>query len=352
KPDMPFPELVAKAKNLLETSANPVIISWRGGRHPQWYRSIANFADTFAIPVINYAGEVVNYPASGNMAIDRFDLSRADLIMVIEDEVPWIPKDFDPSVPVIRIDSDPFFTNIPYYGIGVTLSVRAGVSDFLDVLRPNINREVLEDRRHRISEMHLKQLKDKSEEIRRLSKSARIHPRYLSDEIGKLKVTMITEYQIDPRYAMPEEFGSYFATPSAGYLGLSLGAGVGYSMATGKDVVIGTGDGAFIFGVPSAFGYIAHDQPVLCAIYDNGGWLASSLSVNDLFPDGMARKSGRYPGADLKRYSIGKVIESFGGSYMMIEDPGEVRDALREGLKIIREERRPAVIQFVVEASR
>ncbi|MEM3676426.1 MAG: thiamine pyrophosphate-dependent enzyme [Thermoplasmataceae archaeon] len=345
-------ETIGRITGMLESSSNPMIVTWRSGRHLEWYNALTAFANRYGIPVINYAGEFVNYPADGPMALDHLDLRDADLILVLEDDVPWIPSRFKPGCDVIRVDADPDFLNIPYYGIDATLKIRADIADFLDRINPNISREKVEDRRSRLSEMHASELKSKREEIMRLSRSSKIHPRYLSYEIGRLGAVMFTEYQIDPRYAMPLSFGSYFSTPSAGYLGIAMGSALGYRIATGKDVVAGVGDGAFYFGVPSAFGYAAKDNPILCAIYDNGGWLASAIAVDDVFPEGVAKKTGTYPGASLKRYPIGKIIETFGGSYRLIEDPSDVGEALHDGMGIIRDEGRPVVLQFIVERER
>ncbi|TRM75729.1 thiamine pyrophosphate-requiring protein, partial [Sulfolobus sp. E5] len=131
-----------------------------------------------------------------------------------------------------------------------------------------------------------------------------------------------------------------------------LGAAVGYKMATNKDVIVTTGDGSFIFGVPEAFYYIGYRYPVMVVIYDNAGWLASAEAVNEVFPEGLARIKKYYPGADFSRFEIGKTVEAFHGYYELVEEPSEIKPALLRGLDKLRRENKIVVIQVIVDKVR
>gem|GEM_PF-7044247 len=41
---------------------------------------------------INYVGETLSYPSKSPTAIDSYDIEKADLLIVIENDVPWIPR--------------------------------------------------------------------------------------------------------------------------------------------------------------------------------------------------------------------------------------------------------------------
>lgn len=343
-------EKLTKAREMLEKADRPVIITWRAGRRRSWFDALRNFADRHNIPVLNYAGEVLNYPSNGNMALDRFDLKSADLLLVVEAEVPYFPKRIDLDVPVIKVDVEPSYSYIPYYGFRCDLCIQSTPDNFFNSIsiRPKDGSEV--------KELKAKQIEEKSAEVKRLMDRRPIHPKYLSYEVGKIassyNLTIFNEYQFNPRYAELNEFGSYYSDLSIGYLGFALGASVGYRIATGRDVIVTTGDGSFIFGVPEAFYYIAHKYPVMVVIYDNGGWLASAEAVDEVFPEGLAKVKRYYPGAEFSRFEIGKTVEAFHGYYELVEDPHEVEPALIRGLEKVRKENKIAVIQVIVDKVR
>lgn len=343
----PSQEKLRKAKEMIEEAERPIIITWRAGRRREWFESLIRFADKYNIPVVNYVGEVLNYPSNGKMALDYYDLRKADLLIVAEAEVPYFPKKVDIDVPIIKVDVEPSYSYIPYYGFRCDVCIQSTPSNFFDYLelKPKDEEEIMKLRE--------KQVKDKERFLESVKDKKPIHPKYLSYEIGRLdNVTIFNEYQFNPRYANLNDYGSYFADLSIGYLGFTLGGGVGYKIATSKDIVIATGDGSFIFGVPEAFYYIANRYPVMVVIYDNGGWLASAEAVDEVFPEGLAKVKRYYPGAEFERFDIGKTVEAFGGYFELVEEPQDVRPALKKGLEKIRKEGKIAVIQVIVDKVR
>ena len=338
-------EDLEKAKKMIEESERPVIITWRAGRKREWFDSLKRFADSSGIPVLNYVGEVVNY--EGDLGLDYVDLSSVDLAIVVEAEVPYIPKKVEFKGKIIKVDVDPSYSYIPFYGFPCDLCVQSSVSEFFDQLSVKRKEEWYE----KVREMRMKQEERKKEEIERLSKKRTIHPRYLSYVIGKVinkEDVILNEYPFNPKYANLH-FGQYFADPSFGHLGWALGASFGISL-TGRKVVATVGDGAFIFGVPEAFYYAVatYGGNVTVIIYDNGGWLASAEAVEEVFPEGLAKAKQYFPGADFKRYNIGETVKTFGGYYRLVEDVSEVEDAVKEAYSI----KGLAVLQVIVERER
>ncbi|AWR96853.1 thiamine pyrophosphate-requiring protein [Acidianus sulfidivorans JP7] len=319
---------IEKAKEMILKASNPIILTWRSGRKEIWFNSLKNFADMAEIPVLNYVGERVNYPSSGKMAVDSYDLRLADLIIEVETEVPWIPKFQDVDAKVIRVDVEPSYSYIPYYDFECDLCIQSAVDDFFNRLK--IKRKAEKDLLEEIE----KQREEKIRRIEKLSNLKEIHPDYLSFEIGKLKWTVFNEYNLNQKYGGFDEYNSYFGDPAFGHLGWALGASVGYKMATGKDVVAVVGDGSFIFGVPTAFYYISKKYPVLTVIFDNKSWYAVEKAVNEVYPK---EKIKDYPGADLDIEDLPRTIESIGGFYYYIERPDEVEEALRKGKEKVKQ---------------
>ncbi|BAB67519.1 thiamine pyrophosphate-requiring protein [Sulfurisphaera tokodaii] len=344
EPGMKREDLV-KAKKMIEESERPIIITWRGGRRKEWFDSIKTFADKVGIPVLNYIGEVVNY--SGEMGLDRIDLSTVDLAIVVEAEVPYIPKKTKFDGKIIKVDVDPSYSYIPFYGFPCDLCIQSTVSEFFDQLDVKEKKEWKE----KVKELRLQQEKKKEEEIEQLRKRRSIHPRYLSYVIGKVigkDDVILNEYPFNPRYTKLD-FGQYFADPSFGHLGWALGASFGVSL-TNRKVIATVGDGAFIFGVPEAFYYAisTYGGNVTVIIYDNGGWLASAEAVEEVFPEGLAKAKQYFPGADFKRYNIGETAKVFGGYYRLVEDVNEVEESVREAYNF----RGISVLQVIVDRVR
>jgi acetolactate synthase-1/2/3 large subunit len=83
------------------------------------------------------------------------------------------------------------------------------------------------------------------------------------------------------------------AGPAAPGLGFALGGSLGVKLARpGQRVIAITGDGAFLFGVPTSALMMAAQwgTPFLTVILNNGGYRASRLPVYNLFPDGISVK--------------------------------------------------------------
>ncbi|BFH72811.1 thiamine pyrophosphate-requiring protein [Sulfurisphaera javensis] len=338
-------EDLEKAKKMINESERPLIVTWRGGRRREWFDSIKALVDKVGIPIINYVGEVVNY--EGEMGLDMIDFSTIDLLIVIESEVPYIPKKVKYEGKILKIDVDPSYSYIPYYGFSCDLCIQSIPSEVLSQL--NVNPK--DDWKEKVKEMYFQQEKRKEEEIKRLKGKRTIHPRYLSYVIGKViskEDVILNEYPFNPRYAKLS-FGQYFADPSFGHLGWALGSSFGFSLS-GRKVIATVGDGAFIFGVPEAFYYAisTYGGNVTVVIYDNGGWLASAEAVEEVFPEGLAKAKQYFPGADFKRYNIGETVKAFGGYYRLVESTDELEDAVREAYN----QKGIAVLQVIVERER
>ena len=89
--------------------------------------------------------------------------------------------------------------------------------------------------------------------------------------------------------------------PGGPGLGWALGGALGVKLARpDRRVITVTGDGSFLFGVPTSALMMAAEwgTPFLAVILNNKGYRASRLPVYGLFPDGasaQAQDRGRHP---------------------------------------------------------
>src|SRR5262249_5281719 len=86
---------------------------------------------------------------------------------------------------------------------------------------------------------------------------------------------VVNEYPLDLRHAPPSGPGTCFGSPHSGGLGWALGAALGAKLgAPDKTVIATVGDGAYIFGAPTAAHLASqlHKLPFLTVIFNNAAW--------------------------------------------------------------------------------
>jgi len=145
--------------------------------------------------------------------------------------------------------------------------------------------------------------------------------------------------------------GSYFNGPASSSLGWGLGAALGVKLAApDKTVICCVGDGAYIFGAPTAAHFVsrASDIPVLFVIFNNRAWNAVKRAVGGFAPDGLGgedrldaderprarpRLRAGLPGLRRPRRACG--------------GPGRAAGALARALRVVREEKRQALLNVI-----
>jgi len=126
-------------------------------------------------------------------------------------------------------------------------------------------------------------------------------------------------------------------------LGIKLGA-------PEKTVIATVGDGAYIFGAPTAAHFVARaqDLPVLFVVFNNRAWNAVKRSVRSHAPQGWAARTGLMPLSDLDPapdYEL--VCQANGGYGERVEDPAALPGALERALRAVRQERRQALLNVI-----
>ena len=150
------------------------------------------------------------------------------------------------------------------------------------------------------------------------------------------------------------ESGRYFGNASAGGLGWGLGAALGAKLAAPDKTVICTlGDGSYMFGNPTAGHYVSEAMklPVLFIIANNARWAAVHRSTLSTYPKGFASPTAKPPFATLEpspRFE--HVIQASGGHGERVTEPKELMPALERALKIVKEEKRQALLNICIEA--
>jgi acetolactate synthase-1/2/3 large subunit len=272
--------------------------------------------------------------------------------------VPWFPQQAGPreEARVIQIGVDPLFSRYPIRGFAADLAILGEPAAALGGLALELERlEWREDRLRTRFEYWQQRHEAQRAEWRRAAEVAAsespITLEWLSRCVGEVideETIVVNEYDL-----LPEQLGltrpdSYFGPPRASGLGWGLGAALGVKLAAPERTVIcGVGDGAYIFGAPTAAHWVAHayELPVLFVVANNQAWGAVKQAAVNLHPDGWAVGQDNFPLTYLEPSpEYAKIVEAHGGYGERVEDPAELRSALQRALRVMREEGRQALL--------
>jgi acetolactate synthase-1/2/3 large subunit len=351
---------VAETAKLLGKAKLPLLITANGGRTVESSRALAQFVETFAIPTIHYRPRHLALSTEHPMHCGwdpHALLKEADLVLVVDCDVPWIPKEGAPrpDAKVVHIGPDPLFARYPLRGFRADLSLTGMTAPTLAALAARTKKDLVETRRKKVEEI--------SSQTRKKARGgadpmpAAITGKWLSACINKVlgdDSLLINEYPIVLEEMTIREPGRYFGNTAAGGLGWGMGAALGAKLASpDKTVVCALGDGSYMFGNPSAAHYVSEAMrlPVLFIIANNARWAAVHRSTLSTYPKGFASTAPKPPFATLEpspRFE--HVVQASGGHGERVTNPGDLLPALERALDVVKREKRQAVLNVCIEA--
>jgi acetolactate synthase-1/2/3 large subunit len=291
---------------------------------------------------------------------------KADVVLVLEAPVPWIPRAVTPrrDAKIIHIASDPLESKYPFREFETDLLITGEASATLPVLRAGL-RAAVKAKRNGIEARRktLATARDEMEAKRRkfldMARDATpIHPAYIASCLNELKAEnaiIINELGLPVNQLHLTQPRSYFGGQLAGGLGFGLGAALGAKLAApNREVIAIVGDGSYMFGNPLPFHYVGRSENLatLTIISNNQTWFAVKRATLDVYPEGRAAKSNVMPLTELKPSpDYEKVIETCGGQGEKVEKPSDLMPALRRGLDAVRAGT-PALLNVVTQPGR
>jgi acetolactate synthase-1/2/3 large subunit len=360
------PAALEEAAKILSAAQRPLLITANGGRTLESSRAIEQLAQALAVPVVHYRPRHLALSTEHPMHCGwdpHALLKEADVVLVVDCDVPWIPKEGKPKAQakVIHIGPDPLFARYPLRGFRTDLALTGAVAPTLQTL-------------WRMAQTHavsVKQIEERRQAVTKISKDIRTRARagvepmpasitgkWLSACMNRLldaNTLLVNEYPTVLEEMVVREPGQYFGNTSAGGLGWGIGAALGAKLAApGKTVICALGDGAYMFGNPTAGHYVSEAMhlPVLFIIANNGRWAAVHRSTLATYPKGVASESKQPPFATLEpspRFE--HVIQASGGHGERVTEPQQLMPALERALKVVKEEKRQALVNVCLEVS-
>jgi acetolactate synthase-1/2/3 large subunit len=359
------PEGLEEAAKLLGNAKHPLLITANGGRNADSARAIEQLAQALAVPVIQYRPRHLAISTEHPMHCGwdpHALLKDADLVLVVDCDVPWIPKEGKPKADakVVHIGPDPLFARYPLRGFRADLSLTGAVAPTLQALWRAAQKQVvsvktIEERRKAVTEIS-KTVRQKARGgVEPMPKA--ITGKWLSACLNKVldaNTLLINEYPTVLEEMVIQEPCRYFGNTSAGGLGWGIGAALGAKLASpDKTVVCALGDGSYMFGNPTAGHYVSEAMklPVLFIIANNARWAAVHRSTLATYPKGVASTMKEPPFATLEpspRFE--HIVQASGGHGERVTEPKDLLPALQRALKVVKEEKRQALLNVCIEA--
>jgi acetolactate synthase-1/2/3 large subunit len=358
------PASVQRAAELLASAKNPLIVVKSSGRDPGAVKPLVALAEALAIPVVEQYATHVNFPQDHPLHVGYEStpyVEGADVIVVIETDAPWFPKLKGPQAdaPIIQIGHDPIFARYPIRGFAVDLSLAGAPRLTLAALAEAVTRAgadpaVVAARRSRWEAEHRRLREAWAARARAVQHDAPIDMAWLSRCIGDVvdaRTLVVNEYDLDSTQATFRDPGAYYGSSPAAGLGWGLGAALGAKLAAPERTVVCTvGDGAYIFGAPTAAHWVAraYNLPVLWVVFNNRAWNAVKRSVQAHAPQGWAVRTGTMMLSDLDPAPDYELIcQASGGYGERVEDPAALPGALARALDVVRGEHRQALLNVI-----
>lgn len=350
----------------LAGAKRPLVVTSYIGKNPKAVDELVALCGKLGIGVVESVPNCMNFPHDdvlyqGNQWNHPFQnqaLADADVVLVLDSDVPWIPKVSKPSpdAQIFHIDVDPLKQSMPLWYIRAHASYQADGATALAQLNAYADTlgeiEGLEERTAHYAAAHQR----RAERIAaaEVKPEGKITSEYLVACVRKAispdAIVLnegITNYPAICDHIAPTRPGSFFNS-GGGSLGWNGGAAIGAKLAEpDREVVALTGDGSYMFTVPSSVHWMAmrYETPFLQVVFNNRGWRAPRYSALAVHPDGFASRSDDINVAFDPPPAYAEIAAAAGGAYArQVKDPNELEAVIAEALRVVREEKRSAVL--------
>jgi acetolactate synthase-1/2/3 large subunit len=360
----PSVETISRTVDVLRGAVNPLIITGRLGSDPTAVSAMVSFAEALVAPVVTPASPFVSFPNTHDFHLGVSSapyIKDADVVVVVESDVPWYPVQGKPpeNGKVIQIARDPNYSGIPIRNFPKDISIGGDPKLALELLAKELksqprNEKAAAERAEKIRSQHNKHRERSKQKAEAASRERPIDTAWLSycvDQVRDSDTLIVNDHGVSQEQLSLSEPASYFGGSPAGGLGWGIGGGLGMKLAhPEKTVMVSVGDGTYMFNNPTACHFVsqAYDLPLLTIVCNNAIWHSTKAATQQVMPDGWAVSTGNFPLCDLTpspRYE--KVVEAHGGYGEMVDDPQEVLPALKRALKVVKEEKRQAVLNVI-----
>ena len=363
----PSRRAIEEAARLLGKAEFPLIITSSVGRSPEAVTELAALAEAFALPVVQAEARDFNISTEHPMNLG-FEpaalLQKADVIVVLDSVVPWIPRLNGPrkDAKIIHISADPLASRFPFREMEADLLIAGDPCVALALLRENLADEMkakaVDARRKMIAPLREENEAKRKKLIDTVKDQTPIHPAWLAHCLNQVKsedAIVVSELGVPLAHLHMTKPRSFMGSLLSGGLGFGMGAGLGAKLAAPeREVIVAVGDGSYMFGNPVSYHYVGRSEnlPTLTIVANNHSWHAVRQSTLDVFPEGHAAKANIMPLTRLDPSpDFEKVVETCGGKGEKVEGPDKLHAALERSLKAVSDGT-PVTLNVMTQARR
>ena len=359
----PDPEAIDRLAGWITECKRPLVVASSLGRTAEEVEILGRIAERFALPVIAQTPRFLCLPTDHALHCG-FDpapfLDEADLVLVIECDVPWMPSLKTPNAAarVAHIGEDPAFMRYPMRSFRSDLSIASSAAAALHALEtalanraPREGAKIKERRGWALARARERRAKL---EVHDDGNAAHISPEYVSRCVGEVagpEGLIFNEYQLRLDHCARKRPGTYFALSPAGGLGWSVGAALGAKIAAPERFMVAViGDGGFIFANPTACHWTAqaHGLPIVMIIFNNARYAAVRNATMSMFASGAAGRENGLGLADLSPSPpFERYAEAHGAFAARVERPADLQRALVAAREAVLREKRHALVNVV-----
>ena len=358
----PDPDGTREIAERLARARLPVVVVSASGRNPASLPALVELSEFLGLAVVDSVQRgYLSFPHRHPLKQDQQLLEDADVVLVLEADVPWIPGRNAPDADayIAAVGHDPIKLRIPTYEFTADLrvagdplqAIRAIAAAAQEILTADDKKRIAE-RTARLHEASRARIKGWEQEALKQSTTTPIDPLWLSYQFSNMldDNSLVLDDTLGGtvlrEFLACERPGSYFGNPGSSG-GWAPGAALGAKLAApDRDVVAITGDGFYMFGTPApAIWAGAHyGAPFMIVVATNRSYTTGTSAVAKAYGgDSYAAKSGFEGGYFDPPIDFAKEAEAAGAYGENVRDPAEVAPALKRGLEQVRSGT-PAVI--------
>jgi acetolactate synthase-1/2/3 large subunit len=361
RPPAPDPAAAREIAERIVRARAPRVVVSGSGRNPNTVAALVELCELLALPVVHSKTRCyLSFPMDHALMLADADLSGADVVLVLEADVPWIPGPTAPSdrAWIAALGLDSIRQKFPTYEFTADLRVTAdpllAIAAIAEAARaligPDDSRRITERARATIEATRARR-EALAAEARAKAKERLIDPLWLGYQLARLAGENSIIFDDTMPHNRLYEFlgcrrpGSYFYTPGTSG-GWAPGAAFGGKLAAPeRDVIAVTGDGFYQFATANAALWSAahYGAPYLTVVYQNRSYGTGTLRTRQFYPGGHAEATGFDGGYFDPPMDFAKEAESCGAYGENVREPRELEGALQRGLAETRKGR-PAVV--------
>ncbi len=339
----------------LMKAERPMLITGYGGKHKRTSDAIGKLSRVAGVrvfenaPVINIGREFAGF---GGFRVADF-LPQADFGLMVDTDVPWIPRDTAPHPDAYwaHIDIDTIKKSIPMWSFPAQERIEADAGRVIEQLVEAIESQATATfksaaaARWKAMEAEYAVRKKKAAALAAdPGAPGAINPDFFAAELGKRLApedTILSEAVTNnPVFArqVPRPVPCTMIRHSGSGLGAAGGLALGVKLARPQHRSVHiVGDGGFYFGnLDSVFAVSKeHGLPIFSIIVDNTGWNAVRDATLRVYPDGTALQRDAFQSRLPRGMDFSKLAAVSGAYGECLSDPAETGAAIERCLAAV-----------------